>query len=162
MLRSLKNLFDTLTAPAQSQSPAELAHQLKLASAVLLVQVMQADQEGRVDEKNALLKALKNSFVWGEGEIDSLLVLSEQTAATSHDYHRFTSLLNDHCSQEQKIQLVESLWVVAYADAHLDENEQHLISKVAGLLHVTHGQYIAAKLHAKAAFERTPRLAPAP
>ena len=35
------------------------------------------------------------------------------------------------------------------ADGHLDAHENHLISKVAGLLHVTHGEYIAAKLHAR-------------
>ena len=40
---------------------------------------------------------------------------------------------------------------VAYADGHLDAHENHLINKVAGLLHVTHGEYIAAKLHAKQA-----------
>ena len=39
----------------------------------------------------------------------------------------------------------------AYADGHLDAHENHLISKVAGLLHVTHGEYIAAKLRAKQA-----------
>ena len=35
------------------------------------------------------------------------------------------------------------------AQRHLDAHENHLISKVAGLLHVTHGEYIAAKLRAK-------------
>ncbi len=34
-------------------------------------------------------------------------------------------------------------------DGALDENEHHVISKVAGLLHVTHGEYIAAKLRAR-------------
>lgn len=29
-----------------------------------------------------------------------------------------------------------------HADGALDANENHLISKVAGLLHVTHGDYI--------------------
>ena len=43
------------------------------------------------------------------------------------------------------------MWQVAYADAHVDANENHTISKVAGLLHVTHGEYIAAKLRAKEA-----------
>ena len=40
-------------------------------------------------------------------------------------------------------------WQVAYADGHLDAHENHAINKVAGLLHVTHGEYIAAKLRAK-------------
>ena len=52
-------------------------------------------------------------------------------------------------TQDQKIQLVEAMWQVAYADAHIDANENHTISKVAGLLHVTHGEYIAAKMRAK-------------
>ena len=59
--------------------------------------------------------------------------------------------MNEHFTQAQKIHVVELMWQVAYADGHLDANENHLISKIAGLLHVTHGEYIAAKLHAKQA-----------
>ena len=43
------------------------------------------------------------------------------------------------------------MWQVAYADGDIGANENHLISKVAGLLHVTHGEYIGAKLRAKEA-----------
>ena len=78
-----------------------------------------------------------------------LLELAVTTSQTAYDYQRFTSSLNAHFSQDQKIQLVEAMWQVAYADARLDENEMHTISKVAGLLHVTHGEYIAAKMRAR-------------
>lgn len=61
----------------------------------------------------------------------------------------FTSLMNDQFTQAQKIQVVEFMWQVAYADGTLDANENHLISKIAGLLHVTQGEYIAAKMRAK-------------
>jgi uncharacterized tellurite resistance protein B-like protein len=44
---------------------------------------------------------------------------------------------------------VEFMWQVAYADGALDANEHHIISKVAGLLHVTNGEYIGAKMRAK-------------
>ena len=162
MLKTLKDLFDHLTEPAGTQTPDELAHHLKLASAVLLVHVMQADEKGHAGEKNTLLKALKSSFVLSDDEVGYLFALSEKTAAASHDYHHFTSQLNEHCSQDQKIQLVENMWSVAYADGHVDENEHHLISKIAGLLHVTHGQYIAAKLHAKAASKNAEGFAPVP
>jgi len=59
--------------------------------------------------------------------------------------------MNDHFTQAEKIQVVQQMWQVAYADGHIDANENHLISKIAGLLHVTHGDYIAAKMHAKEA-----------
>ena len=61
--------------------------------------------------------------------------------------------MNERFSQEEKISVVEAMWEVAFADQHLDANEHHVISKVAGLLHVTHGEYIAAKLHAQATMQ---------
>ena len=57
--------------------------------------------------------------------------------------------MNDRFTHAKKIQVVEFMWQVAYADDTLDANENHLISKVAGLLHVTHGVYIAAKMRVK-------------
>jgi len=75
--------------------------------------------------------------------------LAEANAKTTYDYHRFTTRLNDPFTHAQKIQVVENMWQVAYADTHLDAHENHLISKMAGLLHVTHGEYIGAKMRAK-------------
>lgn len=75
--------------------------------------------------------------------------LAGETAKSLFDYHRFTASLNAHFTQTQKIRVIEGMWQVACADAHLDAHEKHLISKVAGLLHVTHGEYIAATMWAK-------------
>jgi uncharacterized tellurite resistance protein B-like protein len=62
--------------------------------------------------------------------------------------------MNERFTQQQKIDVVEAMWEVAFADHHLDANEHHVISKVAGLLHVTHGEYIAAKLYAQEAVKQ--------
>lgn len=49
------------------------------------------------------------------------------------------------------MQLLEDLWAVAYADGALVAHEQHVMWRIADLLHVPHGAYINAKLRAKAA-----------
>jgi len=149
MLRTLKDLFNTFTAAASSPSPAELENALQLATAVLLVEVMRADPAIEVVERNAVVTALRQKFALDDAELTQLLARAEQTASSASDYHAFTSILNDHFTQAQKILIVESMWQVAYADAQLDANENHLISKIAGLLHVTHGEYIGAKMRAK-------------
>ena len=149
MLKTLKDLFDSFSAPAISQSPAEREHTLQLATAVLLVDVMRADPGMDAAERSTVLASLHAKFALADDELARLLELAEDTAKTNYDYHRFTSALNDHFSQAQKIQVVQSMWQVAYADAHLDAHENHLISKIAGLLHVTHGEYIGAKMRAK-------------
>lgn len=149
MLRTLKDLFDSFTTSAGTQAPQQLTHQLQLATAVLLVDVMRADTTMGAAERAAVLASLRSKFSLADDELARLLELAVDTAKTSYDYHRFTSSMNEHFSQTQKIQVVEYMWQVAFADAHLDAHENHLISKIAGLLHVTHGEYIAAKMRAR-------------
>jgi uncharacterized tellurite resistance protein B-like protein len=150
MLSTFKDLFDSFTAPA-ARAPAEQQHTVQLATAVLLVEVIKADPATGPDEQAALLAALTAKFALAPDELARLVELAEATAQGLYDYHRFTSTLNERFTQEQKIQVVEAMWQIAFADGHLDVHENHLISKVAGLLHVTHGEYIAAKLHAREA-----------
>ncbi|WP_066272462.1 TerB family tellurite resistance protein [Hydrogenophaga palleronii] len=157
MLRNLKDLFDqlttSLTAPAAAQTPAAAEHTLQLATAVLLVEVMRAEPRLQDSERDAVLAALRRKFQLADDELERLLELAHDTARNAYDYQRFTALMNERFSQPQKIAVVEAMWEVAFADQHLDAHEHHVISKVAGLLHVTHGEYISAKLHAQAALQ---------
>ena len=151
MLRTLKDLFDAFTAPAAGQSLAQRAHTHQLAVAVLLVEVMRAEPGAGPAEQHAVLTALRRKFALTDDELDRLLELAHAEAQALYDYHRFTSVLNERFTQPQKIALVEALWAVAYADLHVEAQENHAISKIAGLLHVTHGEYIGAKMRAKEA-----------
>ena len=151
MLKTLKDLFDAFTAPPAGRSPADEAHALQLATAVLLVEVMRADPAIAESERDAVLNALRGKFSLDDEELKRLLELAHDTAHTAYDYQRFTSQLNERFTQAQKVRVVEAMWQVAYADDHIDAHENHVISKVAGLLHVTHGEYIAAKMRAKEA-----------
>ena len=150
MLRALKQLLSELTAP-EASSPEGEEHRLQLATAVLLVEVMRAEGESHAGERDAVLSALRRKFTLTEEELAGLVELAEEKARTANDFFAFTSTLNDRFSHPQKVRMVEFMWQVAYADGDLTADENHLISKVAGLLHVTHGEYIAAKLHARQA-----------
>ena len=150
MLRTLKDLLDAFTAPAE-ETPEARNHALQLATAVLLVEVMRADPNIAVAERNAVLASLREKVALADDALARLLELAELTASSASDYHQFTSRINDSFAHPQKIQMVENMWQVAYADAHLDAGENHLISKIAALLHVTQGEYIGAKMRAKEA-----------
>ena len=150
MLRTLRDLFDAFS-PQPAATPAQQEHQLQLACAVLLVEVMRADPQVRAEERSAVVAALRGKFPLAPDEVERLVELADEKARTANDFFAFTSTLNERFSQEQKVRVVELMWQVAYADGDVDAGENHLISKVAGLLHVTHGEYIAAKLHAKQA-----------
>ncbi|MCU0762022.1 MAG: TerB family tellurite resistance protein [Hydrogenophaga sp.] len=157
MIKTLKDLFDNLQLalnPASSMAPADETHTLQLATAVLLVEVVRAEAGMNDAERDAVILALRRKFTLTDDEMERLLELAHETSRNAYDFQRFTRSLNERFTQPQKIAVVEAMWEVAYADDSLDAHEQHVISKVAGLLHVTHGEYIAAKLHAQASQDK--------
>ena len=149
MFKTLQDFFQNLSAPLAGATRSDHQHVLRLTAAVLLVEVMRADPAVGPAERQAVRDALRRRFALPDDEVQQLLDLAEQEAKRSNDFFHFTSRLNELCSQPDKVALVEAMWQVAYADGELDAGENHVISKVAGLLHVTHGEYIAAKMRAK-------------
>ena len=148
MLSALQNLLTSFFIP-NGTTAAQAGGNPQLATAVLLFDVMRSDDTLSGAERALALSALRRHFALSEDALAQLMVQAEQTAKGANDYFSFTSLMNDSFTQEQKIQVVEFMWQVAYADGSIDENENHLISKIAGLLHVKHGDYIASKMRAK-------------
>jgi uncharacterized tellurite resistance protein B-like protein len=147
MLKAIRDFFEQHIGDAPA--PAQEAHRLQLATAALLVEVVRSD--GGIDpaEREAMLAAIGAKFALPAGEAAALIELAEQEARLANDYFQFTSLINRSFTQSQKLRVVELMWRVAYADAALSAHEQHVLRKVAELLHVPHGDYIAAKMRAR-------------
>jgi len=151
MLKTLKSLFDALAPPPEAAPADAQEHLLQLAAAVLMVEVMRSDMHAPEAERLATVSALQHRFGLAADEVERLVEPAEQAARDAHDYHRFTSKINEGFDAEQKVRMIEYLWQVAYADGRLSADEQHVISKIADLIHVPHGAYINAKMRAKKA-----------
>ncbi len=151
MFQSLRDVFSALKGEPFRGAPAGGADSLRLACAVLLVEVMRADPQVTDAERDVVMAAMRKRFPLGERELHELIVLADEASRSASDFHQFTSQLNDELDQPAKVAVVETMWQVAYADGAVDAHENHVISRVAGLLHVTHGEYIAAKMRAKQA-----------
>ena len=151
MLKNLKDLFDSLL-PGPPRAPREQEeHTLQLATAVLLVEVMRADATFHAGEREAVQAALREKFGLSDDEAARLAELARTTATASTDLFSFTSRINDAFEMPQKLRMIEHMWRVAYADGRLSAHENHLMRKVADLLHIPHGAYVGAKMRAKEA-----------
>ena len=143
MLNSIKLFFDTHFQLSESTDNTE--HQLKLASAALLIEMMQQDGQVHDQERQAVKTVLAEKFQLTESELHELYELAKQEAHQATDYHQFTRLIAEHYSRQEKIKLVELLWQVAYADGHLDKYEEHMVRRIADLIYVSHADIIQAK-----------------
>ena len=150
MLRAFRDLLNDILPPDSAAAPGEPP--VRLAAAVLLMEVMRADGGGiAADERHAAAQALQAQFGLADGEWEPLLRQAEQESRTAYDYFRFTNPLDERLSQPDKAAFIEAMWRVALADDQLGVAENSVIRQVAELLHVTHGEYIAAKLRAREA-----------
>lgn len=149
MLNKLNEFFSTLITPANDTPRPE--HTLQLATAVLMIEVMRADAECGEAEQATVMRILKQLFQLSDHEVQHLSALGQQTAQHATDLHQFTSLLNRELDAAEKVRIVEYLWQVAYADGRISAHENHLMRRLADLLHIPHGDYIAAKMRAKPA-----------
>ena len=112
---------------------------------------MRSDGESTDEEQAAVLKILKEQFNLADAEVAQLSELGHQTAKAANDFHQFTSLINRELALPEKIRIIETMWQVAYADSQISAHENHLMRKMADLLHISHGDYVAAKMRAKPA-----------
>ncbi|MCW5635127.1 MAG: TerB family tellurite resistance protein [Rubrivivax sp.] len=151
MLRTLKDLFDSLVPPSPAAGAAQGEHALQLATAVMLVEVMRADAGFHPGEREAVLAALRAKFSLADDEAARLAELAETTAREATDLFAFTSRINERFEMPQKIAMIEHMWRVAYADGHLSAHERHVLWRVADLLHVPQGAYVHARLRAQQA-----------
>lgn len=151
MLKTLKDLFDSLLPPAPGSDPQAGEHALQLATAVMLVEVMRADSSFHPGEREAVMAALRDKFALAEDEAQRLADLAETTAHQATDLFSFTSRINERFDMPQKLRMVEHMWRVAYADGHLSEHERHVLWRIADLLHVPQGAYVHARMRAQQA-----------
>ncbi|MBT00230.1 MAG: hypothetical protein CMI01_16355 [Oceanospirillaceae bacterium] len=150
MWDKVKSALSSLLEPEGGAAPQSDESVIQLASVALMVEVVAADYENKPEERAALIAGIQRSFGQGEQEATELLVRAEQAHAGATDYFRFTSQINQVCSQAEKVQLIENLWRVAFADGELHHVEEHVIRRIADLIHVPHMDFIAAKHRAEA------------
>ncbi len=145
MLSSVRKFFEQYIAPPGERDEPLPEHSLQLATAALLIEMMRMDETVVADERQVVRDILDKRFSLSGSEIERLMALAEEAAAGQADYYQFTSLINKHFPRAQRVKLIEHLWQVAYADGQLDKHEEHLVRKLAELLHVPHSAFIAAK-----------------
>jgi uncharacterized tellurite resistance protein B-like protein len=149
MLSTLNSFLSTFIEPTRVDSHPERT--LQLATAVLLIEVMRSDADCADVEQATILKILKKRFLLSDSEVAQLTERGLRKAKAANDLYQFTSLINRELGRAERIRILEYMWQVAYADHKISAHENHLMRRMGDLLHISHGDYIAAKMRAKPA-----------
>jgi uncharacterized tellurite resistance protein B-like protein len=137
MFDQLMRLFQ---APAPQRQP-----DLRLSVAVLLVEAARQDDRFEPSERAVIEHLLTQKFGLADEECAALLAAAEARAGEMVQIQGHTSEIFEAMTPEERVDLVEMLWEVAYADGVLDPEEDLLIRRVAGLIAVTDRERVLAR-----------------
>ena len=144
MIAALKALFE----PVPAETEEQCAHRQQLAAAALLIETARSDFCQDESEQLAIAELLCASLDVSQEEVAQLIEQASAKVDDATSLYEFTRIINDHYSATQKVQLIDAMWSVAFADGDLDKYEEHLIRQVAELIYVPHQDYIRCKLRA--------------
>lgn len=140
MLKSFLKIFE------DSHKQNEPAYTVELATAALLSEIVNADNQVTETEREEYEKQLRKHVNVDDDAMALLLKRGQETADDAIDLVHFTQVLNKHCNADERVRVVKSLWSIAYADESLAPLEESTIRQIADLLYVPHSQYIKTKL----------------
>jgi len=109
---------------------------LRIALAALLVEAAYSDDRFDEAERRTIAQLLEARFNLSRPNAEALVANGQSAALESAELFHFTRIINERLSFAERVELVEMLWEVAYADRVLDEYEDSLLRRVGGLIYV--------------------------
>jgi uncharacterized tellurite resistance protein B-like protein len=142
MLQQLRKIFggEPDAGLLETHDPHELA------TAALLIELARADFSESAAEMGAIRTVLGKRFGMNAAALDKLLADAAKRADRAVSLHEFTHRLNAELPEADKLAIVEMLWRVSNADGNIDKHEDHLIRRIAGLLHISDRDRVRLKL----------------
>jgi len=147
MIEAIQNFFKTRIEAKEGDEEKETA--ARVAAAALLFEAAMSDYQLDDVERQTIKDLITEQFNLDRADVMTLIALAESQAKEATGLHGFTTLINQNWSETERVNLMEKMWRVVYADGRLDDHELHLMRKIQRLLHIPQVDYVAGKLRNK-------------
>ena len=137
MLNRITALLGGRASRPEAGAGARPAPDKKLAAAVLMVEAARMDGHFGEDEKRVIEEIVRRHFGLDSDETEALLSAAMRTQDEVHQLIGFTRAIKDAYSAAERVEVIEMLWEVAYADGELHHYEANLLRRIAGLIYVS-------------------------
>ncbi len=119
---------------------------VQVATCALLLEVAQSDGHYQAVEAKIVHDLLAKKFDLSAAAVTELVDYSQEHRQESTDLFQFAREINAHFSRAEKLDVMEGIWRVIYADGTLDKYEDALARQLATLLRLEHKDVIDRKL----------------
>ncbi len=136
MINRIKSFFVDHDARSDAADGHHTVDEFHLAAAALLVHAASVDDEFDDGERATIMTLIETRLELSPEETLALFDAAREAADRSIQLHGFTQAVKNGFSYDERVELIEMLWEVAYADGKLDEFESQLMRRIGGLIYV--------------------------
>jgi len=150
MLKRLLNAYRLVAADAR-EAVADRYHQVvdadadgdaaffavatkKLCAAAIFSEIAMADGQLAPGEQDRLRDLLLVRFGLNDAEADALFKIGQQATADSSRLPRMTASVRDHFDHDERIELIEMLFDLSYADGEQSPREVEVVGKAGAAI----------------------------
>ncbi|UCH64857.1 MAG: TerB family tellurite resistance protein [Ignavibacterium sp.] len=147
-IRKILSTNSTAETSSAAGSAERVDHQkqLQVATSALFIEMARADGVFSVEEREQVISSLQNQFGLEVEYVNDLVELSKTQLSDSISLYEFSSIINEHFSNDDKLELLKNLWRLIYTDKKLDKYEDRLIKIIGGMINIEHKQIINTKM----------------
>lgn len=149
MLAHIKNWLTTEQEKQRALVSDE--HELAYLVTALMLEAAQIDGEASKDELALIISSVASQFELDDTQMTALLAEAETHADERIELHGLIRRLREQSDYEERVGVLELVWMTVLADDRVDTLESQLMRRLAGLLFVSD---VDSGLAAKAAKKR--------
>ena len=136
MINRIRQMLDRLADPSAPSGANRGPDELHIAACALLVEAAKLDGQFSDDERATIIDLLRRHMKLSDEEAHSLLAAAEARQAGANQLLAFTRAIKNEYSPQERVEIIEMLWEVAYADGVLHDYEANLLRRIGGLIYV--------------------------
>jgi uncharacterized tellurite resistance protein B-like protein len=136
MINRIKSFFVDHHAHTEASDGHHTVDEFHLAAGALLVHAASVDTNFDDDERTMIMSLLEARLELSPEEAKALFEAAHAAADRSIQLHGFTQAVKNGFSYDERVELIEMLWEVVYADGRLDDFEAQLMRRIGGLIYV--------------------------
>ena len=127
--------------------------EIVLASTCLLLSIANADDNIDNTEITIIDEIIQDFFDIDKNNTKEIINESLENLKKSTDYFSYGKKLNENFSLSDKIDFISCIFEVAYSDGEYHYLEEHMIKKIANMLHVENKDLVNVKINIKRLFK---------
>ena len=127
--------------------------EIVLASTCLLLSIANADNNIDDKELNIIDDIIQDFFDIKKQDACDVIKNAKSSLKESTDYFSYGKILNENFTLTDKIDFISCVFEVAYSDGEYHYLEEHMIKKIANILHIENKDMVNVKMDIKRLFK---------